>query len=101
MDRDSPRQDEAFIGGLTPRRNVDRWCQGIAGRGRAVQMVSALLRHGPPYGATMRRGLEDWLEWHEASSLDEMKRTVSLETKRDPGAFERAHYIRTLRSWTR
>ena len=24
---------------------------------------------------------------------------VSLETKRDPGAFERAHYIRTLHSW--
>ena len=42
----------------------------------AVQMVSALLRHGPAYGATMRRGLEDWLEWHKASSLDETKRTV-------------------------
>jgi dihydroorotate dehydrogenase (fumarate) len=65
----------------------------------AVQMVSALLRHGPAYVATMRRGLEDWLEWHKASSLDEMKGTVSLETKRDPGAFERAHYIRTLQSW--
>lgn len=66
-----------------------------------VQMVSALLRHGPAYVASMRRGLEDWLEWHTASSLDEMKGTVSLETKRDPGAFERAHYIRTLHSWTR
>jgi hypothetical protein len=26
---------------------------------------------------------------------------VSLKTKRDPGAFERAHYIRALHSWTR
>lgn len=26
---------------------------------------------------------------------------VSLETKRDSGAFERARYIRTLHSWTR
>ena len=67
----------------------------------AVQMVSALLRHGPAYVATMRRGLEDWLEHQKASSLDEMKGVVSLETKRDPGAFERAHYIRTLHSWTR
>lgn len=67
----------------------------------AVQMVSALLRHGPAYVATMRRGLEDWLEWHKASSLDEMKGAVSLETQTDPGAFERAHYIRTLHSWTR
>jgi dihydroorotate dehydrogenase (fumarate) len=65
----------------------------------AVQMVSALLRHGPAYVATMRRGLEDWLERQKASSLDEMKGTVSLEAKRDPDAFERAQYIRTLHSW--
>ena len=67
----------------------------------AVQLVSALLRHGPAYVGTMRRGLEAWLERHHASSLEEMKGTVSLETKRDPGAFERAHYIRVLHSWTR
>ncbi len=64
-----------------------------------VQMVSAILRHGPAYVATMRRGLEEWLDWHHATSLDGMRGVVSLETKRDPGAFERAHYIRTLQSW--
>jgi len=64
-----------------------------------VQMVSAILRHGPAYVATMRRGLEEWLDWHHATSLDAMRGVVSLETKRDPGAFERAHYIRTLHSW--
>jgi dihydroorotate dehydrogenase (fumarate) len=67
----------------------------------AVQMVSALLRHGPAYVSTMRRGLEDWLEWNKASSLNDVKGAVSLKTRRDPGAFERAHYIRTLHSWTR
>ena len=67
----------------------------------AVQMVSALLRHGPAYVATMRRGLEDWLHWNNATSLDAVRGSVSLETKRDPGAFERAHYIPTLHSWTR
>jgi len=65
----------------------------------AVQIVSALLRHGPAYMATMRRGLEAWLERNEEKSLEEMKGTVSLETKRDPGAFERAQYIRVLHSW--
>jgi dihydroorotate dehydrogenase (fumarate) len=66
-----------------------------------VQMVSALLRHGPAYVQTMRRALVDWLEWQKVSSLDDVKGTMSLETKRDPAAFERAHYIRTLHSWTR
>jgi dihydroorotate dehydrogenase (fumarate) len=67
----------------------------------AVQIVSALLRHGPAYVATMRRGLEDWLEWHKASSVEDMKGKVSLGNNRDPGAFERAHYIRALHSWMR
>ena len=48
-------------------------------------MVTAFhLRHGGRVGnpAMRSRGLA---EWHKASSLDEMKGAVSLETKRDPG----------------
>lgn len=73
--------------------------KAILAGANVVQMVSAILRHGPAYVATMRRGLEEWLDRQHASSLDDMRGVVSLETKRDPGAFERAHYIRTLHSW--
>ena len=73
--------------------------KAILAGANVVQMVSAILRHGPAYMATMRRGLEEWLDRQHASSLDDMRGVVSLETKRDPGAFERAHYIRTLHSW--
>jgi dihydroorotate dehydrogenase (fumarate) len=66
-----------------------------------VQMVSALLRHGPAYMSAMRRGLEQWLEWNKAGSLAEMRGRFSLQTTGDPSAFERAHYIRALHSWTR
>ena len=94
----SVRPSLAASGGIaTPPDGIKALLAGAD----AVQMVSALLRHGPAYVATMRRGLEDWLEWHKATSLDEMKGAVSLKTKRDPGAFERAHYIRALHSWTR
>jgi dihydroorotate dehydrogenase (fumarate) len=62
----------------------------------AVQVVSALLRHGPAYIAAMRRGLEDWLERHQLDSLTEVKGSLSLESSRDPGAYERAHYIKVL-----
>jgi dihydroorotate dehydrogenase (fumarate) len=65
----------------------------------AVQMVSALLRHGPAYMATMKRGLTDWLEWRQMS-LDEMRGKLSLQSNTNPGAFERAQYIRALHSWT-
>jgi dihydroorotate dehydrogenase (fumarate) len=86
----------AVSGGVaTPRDGIKALLAGAD----AVQMVSALLRHGPAYVATMRRGLEEWLERQKAGSLEEIKGIVSLERKRDPGAFERAHYIRVLQSW--
>ena len=92
------RPSLAVSGGVaTPRDGI----KAVLAGADAVQIVSALLRHGPAYVATMRRGLEAWLEKQQASSLDEMKGTVSLQTKRDPGAFERAHYIRVLHSWSR
>ena len=91
------RPSLAVSGGVaTPRDGIKALLAGAD----AVQLVCALLRHGPDYVATMRRGLETWLE-AQASPLEDMKGTVSLETKRDPGAFERAHYIRVLHSWTR
>lgn len=64
----------------------------------AVQMVSALLRHGPGYLSTMRQGLEAWMEEHEVARLDDMRGRLSLQTTGDTAAFERAHYIQTLQS---
>ena len=62
----------------------------------AVQMVSALLRHGPGYMSAMRLGLEHWMEWNKMTSLDEVRGRVSLKQTKDPAAFERANYIRAL-----
>jgi dihydroorotate dehydrogenase (fumarate) len=67
----------------------------------AVQMVSALLRHGPGHIAAMRQGLERWLEWQQIETVSHMVGRASLKASPDPAAFERAHYIRTLQSWTR
>jgi dihydroorotate dehydrogenase (fumarate) len=65
----------------------------------AVQVVSAVLRHGPAYFSVLRDGLERWMEKHEVSRLDEMRGRASLQRSVDPAAFERASYIRTLQSW--
>jgi dihydroorotate dehydrogenase (fumarate) len=92
------RPSLAVSGGVaTPADGI----KAILAGADVVQIVSAILRHGPAYVDTMRRGLEEWLAGHGAASVDEMRGVVSLETKRDPGTFERAHYIRTLHSWTR
>ena len=92
------RSSLAVSGGVaTPTDGIKALLAGAD----AVQLVSALLRHGPAYIKTVRRGLEEWLERQKLDSLEQVKGSVSLETRRDPSAFERAHYIRTLQSWSK
>jgi dihydroorotate dehydrogenase (fumarate) len=65
----------------------------------AVQMVSALLRHGPPHLRRVRDDLARWLEEHEYESLAQMRGSLSLERCPDPRAYERANYMKILQSW--
>jgi len=63
----------------------------------AVQMVSAILRHGPAYFTAMRDGLVHWMESKELSSIDEVRGRVVGQA--GDSILERANYIRTLQSW--
>jgi dihydroorotate dehydrogenase (fumarate) len=65
----------------------------------ATQMVSALLQHGPDYLRQVRDDLARWLEEHEFESLRQMQGSMNLLRCRDPGAYQRANYIRLLQSW--
>ena len=67
----------------------------------AVQLVSALLRHGPEHLAVVRADLAHWLEEHEYESLAEARGSMSLQRCPDPAAFERANYLHVLQSWRR
>ena len=64
-----------------------------------VQLVSALLLHGPGLLKTLRADLERWLEEHEYDSLDMMRGSMSLTKCPNPQAFERANYMRVLSGW--
>jgi dihydroorotate dehydrogenase (fumarate) len=92
------RPSLALSGGVaTPHDGV----KAVLAGADVIELVSSLLRHGPSYVTTMRRGLEQWLQWYKMATLDEARGKVSLQTTSDPASFERAHYIRTLHSWTR
>jgi dihydroorotate dehydrogenase (fumarate) len=64
----------------------------------AVQMVSALLKQGPEYLATVKRELIEWMDAHEYSSVNQMRGSMNLHRCPDPKAYERANYIQILRS---
>ncbi len=92
------RPSLAVTGGVvTPNDGIKALLAGAD----AVQMVSAILRHGPAYVGAMRHGLEQWMEWHKIMAVDDVRGRVSLEKTADPAAFERANYIRALQSWNR
>jgi len=65
----------------------------------AIQMVSALLMHGPERLKAVRQEMEQWMEEHEYESLDQMRGSLSLTKCPNPQAFERANYMRVLAGW--
>lgn len=65
----------------------------------AVQLVSALLQHGPEHLNTIREEMVRWMEAHEYHSLRQMQGSMNLTRCPDPAAFERANYVRVLQSW--
>jgi dihydroorotate dehydrogenase (fumarate) len=65
----------------------------------AVQLVSALLRHGPEHLASIEADVCHWMEENSYSSVRQMRGSMSLSRCPDPQAFERANYVRTLHSW--
>ncbi|HYD63982.1 dihydroorotate dehydrogenase-like protein [Azospirillum sp.] len=67
----------------------------------AVQVVSALLQHGPERLGVLIRDLERWLEEHEYDSLAQAQGSMNLLRCPDPAAFERGNYQKILQSWKR
>jgi dihydroorotate dehydrogenase (fumarate) len=65
----------------------------------AVMLASALLAHGPTLLVELRRDLERWMEEREYTSVEQLKGSVSQRASSNPEAFERANYLRTIRSF--
>jgi dihydroorotate dehydrogenase (fumarate) len=65
----------------------------------AVQLVSALLRHGPERLKVVREGFGRWLADHEYESVEQMRGSMSLLRCPDPAAYERTGYMTVLQSW--
>ena len=66
----------------------------------AVQMVSALLRHGPEHLAKVRGEVAAWMAEHGYESLRQMQGSMNLKRCPDPAALERSNYMRVLQSWS-
>lgn len=92
----SGRTDLAVSGGV--HSGLDAVKAVMAGA-HAVQVVSALLRHGPERLGVLREEFTRWVEEHEYESLGQMRGSMNLSHCPDPRAFERVNYLRVLQGW--
>jgi dihydroorotate dehydrogenase (fumarate) len=65
----------------------------------AVQLVSAILQHGPQHFRVMEEGLRYWMARHECESVDEVRGRLSFKLATNPAYIERANYRRVLQGW--
>ena len=65
----------------------------------AVQMTSALLRHGAGYLAHVREEFVRWMDEHQYETVADLAGVMDLSSCPDAGAYERANYMVLLQSW--
>jgi dihydroorotate dehydrogenase (fumarate) len=65
----------------------------------AVQLVSALLIHGPEHITRTLEAIEFWMQEHDYESVTQMLGSMSLAQTPNPKAFSRANYMKMLDSW--
>jgi dihydroorotate dehydrogenase (fumarate) len=62
-----------------------------------TMLCSALMRNGINHIRHVERGLREWMEAHEYESVRQMQGSMSQMRCPDPGAFERAQYMRAVK----
>ena len=62
-----------------------------------TMLCSSLMRHGVNHLRHLERELREWMEEHEYDSVKQMQGSMSQQRCPDPGAFERAQYMRAVK----
>jgi dihydroorotate dehydrogenase (fumarate) len=91
------RASLAVTGGVESGQDA---VKAILAGAHVVQVVSALLRHGPGHLQRLRDDVVRWMIGNQISDIDRMRGCVSLKSSADPANFERASYIHALHRWT-
>lgn len=86
----------ACSGGVHTKEDV---IKALLAGAHTVQMVSALLKHGPRMLTALRDQLRQWMAENDYRDVSELRGALNLRRCPDPAAHERANYIRILQSW--
>jgi dihydroorotate dehydrogenase (fumarate) len=90
------KADLAITGGIHDGRGV---LKAMMAGSRVAMMTSALLKHGIGHLARVRAEVVRWMEEHEYTSVRQMQGSMSRLAAGQPAGFERANYMKVLRSY--
>ena len=90
------RADMAVTGGVHTAEDV---AKAMMAGARAAMMTSALLKNGIAHLTTVLSDIGSWMEGHEYESIRQMQGSMSQRSVAEPAAFERANYMKVLRSY--
>jgi dihydroorotate dehydrogenase (fumarate) len=65
-----------------------------------TMLCSSLMRHGINHLRHVEREVREWMDEHEYESVQQMQGSMSQIRCPDPGAFERAQYMRAVKGMT-
>jgi len=90
------RLDLAVTGGVHSGPEV---LKAMMAGARVAMMTSALLKYGIDHLKDVQAYLLAWMEDHEYESIQQMQGSMARKSVSDPGAFERANYMKVLSSY--
>jgi len=64
-----------------------------------TMLCSILLRRGIAHISVLEREMREWMEEHEYESIEQLKGSMSQKNCPEPGAFERAQYMKALATY--
>jgi dihydroorotate dehydrogenase (fumarate) len=65
-----------------------------------TMLCSVLIRHGIGEINVIENEMVEWMEKHEYVSISQLRGSMSQKNCPDPGAFERAQYMRAISNYT-
>jgi dihydroorotate dehydrogenase (fumarate) len=90
------KADLALTGGVHTAADV---VKSMMAGAKIAMMTSALLKRGISYLDTLSTELLIWMGEHEYDSIKQMQGSMSRNAVPQPGAFERANYMKVLSSY--
>ena len=92
---DRIKTDFAITSGIHTREDI---VKAVMAGANVTMMASTLLENGIPHLSVLLKGLENWMEMFQYTSIEQMRGVMSQKMVQNPAAFERANYLRILNS---